>query len=101
MTITTTKDAYLGQSCRVNYWDPSAVRTERRMRNLSAILADNPGELPTPEDMFEEVEVTYENLLFCERLHWTTDEAELDARIEAKRAELESLSITPPLPPAP
>jgi hypothetical protein len=45
--------------------------------------------------MFEEVEVTYENLLFCERLHWTTDEAELDARITAKRAELESL------PPAP
>ena len=101
MTITTTKDAYLGQSCRVNYWDTAAVRTERRMRNLSAILADNLGEIPSLEDMFEEVEVTYENLLFCERLHWTTDKAELDARIEAKRSELESLSITPPLPPAP
>jgi hypothetical protein len=91
MTITTTKDAYLGQSCRVNYWDPVAVRTERRLRDLSALLAANPGEMPRPEDMFEEVEVTYENLLFCERLHWTTDKAELDARIEAKRAELESL----------
>lgn len=83
----------------MNYWDTAAVRTERRLRDLSAILAANPGEIPSFEDMFEEVEITYENLLFCERLHWTTDEAELDARIEAKRAELESLSIT--LPPAP
>jgi hypothetical protein len=97
---TTTKDAYIGQSVRVNYWDPAAKRIERRMRDLSTlVLAD--GEFPRPEDLFEEIEVTYENLLFCERLHWTTYEAELDGRIEAKRAELESLSITPPLPPAP
>ena len=92
--ITTTKDAYIGQSVRVNYWDPTAKRFERRMRNLSTlVLAD--GEFPRPEDLFEEVEVTYENLLFCERLTWTADEAELDARIEAKRAELEALPTAP------
>jgi hypothetical protein len=101
MTITTTKDSYIGQSCRVNYWNPAAVRSQRRLRDLAALLAANPGEMPRPEDMIEEVEVTYENLLFCERLHWTTDESELDARIEAKRAELESLCIPPPLPSAP
>jgi hypothetical protein len=92
--ITTTKDAYIGQSFRVNYWDPAAKRIERRMRDLSTIvLAD--GEFPRAEDLFEEVEVTYENLLFCERLAWSADEAELDARIEAKRAELEALPTAP------
>ena len=92
--ITTTKDAYIGQSVRVNYWDPAAKRIERRMRNLSTLgLAD--GEFPRPEDLFEEIEVTYENLLFCERLAWSADEAELDARIEAKRAELEALPTSP------
>ena len=88
--ITTTKDAYLGQSVRVNYWDPSAKRIERRMRDLSTIVMAS-GELPRTEDLFEEVEVTYENLLFCERLTWTAAEAELDARIEAKRVELEAI----------
>jgi hypothetical protein len=92
--ITTTKDAYIGQSVRVNYWDPAATRIERRMRDLSTlVLAD--GEFPRPEDLFEEIEVTYENLLFCERLAWSADEAELDARIEAKRAELEALPTAP------
>lgn len=92
--ITTTKDAYIGQSVRVNYWDPAAKRIERRMRDLSTlVLAD--GEFPRPEDLFEEVEVTYENLLFCERLAWTAAESELDARIEAKRAELEALPTAP------
>ena len=92
--ITTTKDAYIGQSVRVNYWDPAAKRIERRMRDLSTlVLAD--GEFPRPEDLFEEIEVTYENLLFCERLAWSADEAELDARIEAKRAELQALPTAP------
>lgn len=92
--ITTTKDAYLGQSVRVNYWHPAAKRIERRMRDLSTLVLAS-GEFPRPEDLFEEVEVTYENLLFCERLTWTADEAELDARIEAKRAELAALPAAP------
>jgi len=89
-TVTITKDAYIDNSVRVNYFDKNAIRKERRIKQISSLMFSLSGELPKPEDMFEEIEVTYENLLFCERLKWTNEEIELDEQIEAKRLELEN-----------
>jgi hypothetical protein len=89
-TVTITKDAYIDNSVRVNYFDKNATRKERRMKEVSSFVFSLSGELPKPEDMFEEVEVAYENLLFCERLKWTNEESELDEQIEAKRLEFEN-----------
>jgi hypothetical protein len=88
-TVTITKDAYIDNSVRVNYFDKNATRKERRMKEVSSLGFSLSGELPKTEDMFEEVEVTYENLLFCERLTWSKKEKELDKQIEAKRLEFE------------
>jgi len=88
-TVTITKDAYTDNSVRVNYLDKSATKKERKMKNISSFIFSLSGGLPTPEDIFEEVEVTYENLLFCERLKWITEESEIDNLIENKKLELE------------
>ena len=88
-TITITKDAYIDNSVRINYFDKNATRKERRIKPYDTLTFSVSGEFPKPEDMFEEVEVTYENLLFCERLKWDKDESELDEQIENKRLEFE------------
>lgn len=85
-TVTITKDAYIDNSVRVNYFDKNAIRKEVRIKEVLFS-----GDSPDPEDTIEEVDVVYDNLLFCERLAWTNEEAELGSRIESKRAELESL----------
>jgi hypothetical protein len=85
-TVTITKDAYIDNSVRVNYFDKNATRKQVRIKE-GLFLGDS----PDPEDTFEEVDVVYDNLLFCERLTWTNEEAELAPRIESKRTELESL----------
>ena len=89
-TITITKDAYIDNSVRVNYFDKNATRKERRIKPYDTLTFSVSGEFPKPEDMFEEIEVTYENLLFCERLKWTNEESELDEQIENKRKEFEN-----------
>lgn len=81
-TVTVTKDAYIGKSVRVNYFDENAKRKEERLREDLSFTDKN-------EYVYEEVEVTYTELLFCERLEWTNDESELNAQIETKRLELE------------
>jgi|LauGreDrversion4_2_1035121.scaffolds.fasta_scaffold04291_8 hypothetical protein len=88
-TVIITKDAYLDNSVRVNYFDPKATRKENRIKPYDTLSFSVSGEFPKPEDMFEEVEATYENLLFCERLKWDKEESELDELIENKRLELE------------
>lgn len=89
-TVTITKDAYIDNSVRVNYFDKNATRKERRIKDVSSLMFSLSGEFPKPEDMFEEVEVVYDNLLFCERLKWTNEESELDEQIENKRLEFEN-----------
>jgi len=88
-TVTITKDAYIDNSVRVNYFDKNATRKERRIKPYETLTFSVSGEFPKPEDMFEEVEVVYDNLLFCERLTWSKKEKELDKQIEAKRLEFE------------
>jgi uncharacterized protein YggL (DUF469 family) len=89
-TVTITKDAYIDNSVRINYFDKNATRKERRMKEFSSLGFSLSGEFPKPEDMFEEVEVVYDNLLFCERLIWTNEESELDEQIENKRLDFEN-----------
>lgn len=94
-TVTVTKDAYIDNSVRVNYFDPMATRKENRMKPLVALafsLSGSPslsGVNIPQQDLFEEVDITYENLLFCERLKWDKEESELDEQIENKRLEFE------------
>lgn len=90
-TVTVIKDAYIDNSVRVNYFDKNATRKEKKIKNLTAFVPTVSGEeYPDLNDILEEVEVTYENLLFCERLKWTNEESELDEQIEAKRLEFEN-----------
>jgi hypothetical protein len=89
-TVTITKDAYIDNSVRVNYFDKNAIKKELRMKDISSLVFSLSGELPKPENMFEEVEVTYENLLFCERLKWTNEESELSEQIDNKRLDLQN-----------
>lgn len=88
-TVTVTKDAYIDNSVRVNYFDPTATRKEKRIKSPQALalsISNNPS---SPDDVFEEVDVMYENLLFCERLFWVESEAELETQIEIKRKKIE------------
>lgn len=89
-TVTLTKDAYIDNSVRVNYFDPTATRKETRRKPLNDLTFSGSNESLNIEDIFEEVDVMYENLVFCERLFWTESEAELDVQIENKRLELEN-----------
>lgn len=81
-TVIVTKDAYIDNSVRVNYFDPTAIKKEQRIKSYEAT------EL---EDMYEEADVIYNDLLFCERLNWDKKESELDERIENKRLEFENI----------
>lgn len=81
-TVTVTKDAYIGNSVRVNYFDENAKRKEERLREDLSFTDKT-------EYVYEEVEVTYTELLFCERLEWINEENELNPQIETKRLELE------------
>ena len=73
--VYTTKDAYENNSVRANYFEKDAVREFQRLRRNEE----------TKKMEIITVEKNYDNLLFCERLFWETDEAELDVIIENTR----------------
>jgi hypothetical protein len=77
--VYTTKDAYQNNSVRANYFEKDAVREFKRTqwneetKKIEKII----------------VQEIYDNLLFCERLFWETNEAELDVSIENTRSSWE------------
>ena len=74
-----TKDAYLDNSMRVNYFEKDAIRTYKVSKFDEETL-----------QMIEEtIEENYDNLLFCERLFWENNETDLDQQIEQTRQEWE------------
>lgn len=86
-TITIKKDSYTDTSVRVSYYDASAVRKERRMKSPQELTElFRAGSPLTHQEAFEEVDVNYEPMVFCERLY--ESEAELDAQIAIKIEEL-------------
>ena len=70
-----TKDAYQNNSFRANYFEKDAVREFKRPQ-----WSEETKKMETIA-----TEEVYENLLFCERLFWETEEAELNERIEQNR----------------
>jgi hypothetical protein len=77
--VYTTKDAYQDNSVRVNYFEKDAVREFKR-----------PEWNKETKKMEEKtIEKIYDNLLFCERLFWENNEAELDVGIENTRSAWE------------
>jgi hypothetical protein len=74
--VYTTKDAYQDNSVRVNYFHQDAVRTRKQPEW-------NEETKQIEQKEFEEI---YDELLFCERLFWETDETELDVSIENTRS---------------
>lgn len=77
--VYTTKDGYQNNSVRVNYFEKDAVKEFKRHK-----YNEETGQLEMVI-----IQKTYDNLLFCERLFWTTDEAELDIKIEDTRQKWE------------
>jgi hypothetical protein len=73
--VYTTKDAYQDNSLRVNYFEKDAAREFKRpqwneeTKQIETITAQE----------------SYDKLLFCERLFWKLNEAELDEQIEESR----------------
>ena len=74
-----TKDAYIDNSVRVNYFEKDYIR-----------------KIKTPQFNQEtkkieiiEREETYDKLLLCERLTWNENESELDSVIQDKKIYLE------------
>ena len=65
-TLTIVKDAYIENSVRVNYFDNNAIRKEKRIKDYFSLGISLSGDLPNYEQMFEEVNVVYPNLIFCE-----------------------------------
>ena len=70
-----TKDAYENNSLRVNYFEKDALREFKRPQ-----WNEETQQMETIT-----VQEIYDNLLFCERLFWETEEAELNERIEQNR----------------
>jgi hypothetical protein len=70
--VYTTKDAYQDNSVRVNYFHKDAVRTRKQ----------HEWNEETKQMEQKEIEEIYDELLFCERLFWEINEAELDVSIE-------------------
>jgi|688.fasta_scaffold2211902_1 hypothetical protein len=73
--VYTTKDAYQDNSVRVNYFHKDAVRTHKQPEWNEE----------TKRVELKEIEEIYDELLFCERLFWETNETELDVNIENTR----------------
>jgi hypothetical protein len=70
--VYTTKDAYQDNSVRVNYFHKDAIRTRKQPEWNEE----------TKQMEQKEIEEIYDELLFCERLFWEINEAELDVSIE-------------------
>jgi len=75
-----TKDAYVDNSVRVNYFEKDSI---------------NKIKLPQFNQETKKIEIierqeTYDKLLFCERLTWVENESELEGVIQDKKAQLEN-----------
>lgn len=74
-----TKDAYIDNSVRINYFEKDSIRKikipqfNQEMKKIETI----------------EREEIYNKLLFCERLSWIENESELDSVIQDKKEYLE------------
>jgi hypothetical protein len=73
--VYTIKDAYQDNSVRVNYFHKDAVKTRKQLEWNEE----------TKQMEQKEIEEIYDELLFCERLFWEINEAELDVSIENTR----------------
>jgi hypothetical protein len=78
--ILVTKDAYINNSVRVNYFQKDCIRKMK---------------LPEFNQEKKKVQIidreeTYNKLLFCERLTWVENESELEGVIQDKKTQLES-----------
>jgi hypothetical protein len=74
-----TKDAYIDNSVRVNYFGKDSIKKMK---------------LPQFNQETKKLEIierqeTYDKLLFCERLIWNENESELEGVIQDKKAYLE------------
>lgn len=74
-----TKDAYIDNSVRVNYFEKDSIRKIK---------------IPQFNQETKKVEIVeheeiYDKLLFCERLTWNENESELNSVIEEKKTQLE------------
>ena len=75
-----TKDSYIDNSVRVNYFQKDSIRK---------IKFPQFNEETKKLEIVERQE-TYDKLLFCERLTWIENESELEGVIQDKKAQLES-----------
>jgi hypothetical protein len=75
-----TKDSYINNSVRVNYFQKNCIRKmkfpEFNQEKKKIQIIDR--------------EETYDKLLFCERLTWVENESELESVIQHKKAQLEN-----------
>jgi hypothetical protein len=75
-----TKDSYVDNSVRVNYFEKDFIKKikfpqfNQETKKLEIV----------------EGEETYDKLLFCERLTWVENESELEGVIQDKKAQLEN-----------
>jgi len=74
-----TKDAYINNSVRVNYFQKDSIKKIK--------IAQFNQEKKRLEIV--EREETYDKLLFCERLTWIENESELEGVIQDKKLYLE------------
>jgi hypothetical protein len=74
-----TKDAYIDNSVRVNYFEKDYIRKIKTPQFNQE----------TKKIEITEREETYDKLLFCERLTWVENESELQGVIQDKKADLE------------
>jgi hypothetical protein len=75
-----TKDSYINNSFRVNYFQKDCIRKMK---------------LPEFDQETKKLEIvereeTYDKLLFCERLTWNENESELEGVIQDKKTQLEN-----------
>ena len=74
-TVYYTKDTYQNNTFRISYFEKDAIK-----KNIVFNYNEETNEI------VQEIEENYyDNLLFCQRLEWTTNENELNSYIEEVR----------------
>lgn len=76
-----TKDAYIDNSVRVNYFEKDSIRKIKTPQFNQE----------TKKVEIVEIKEIYDKLLFCERLTWNENESELDSVIQEKKTQLEKI----------
>ena len=76
-----TKDSYINNSVRVNYFEKDCIR------KIKTPQFDQ----ETKKVQTIDREETYDKLLFCERLTWNENESELEGVIQDKKVYLEKV----------